>query len=212
MIFVCGSSWSTGVFEKNVSWADYLGEMLNMEVVNYSSGGVGNDYIVRRTLEYFKDNTANLCIINWAPQSRREYMINGEWAYIVPWFHDWDEKSRKMYENNALTKPDWKEVRDFHVKYLHDDKRDYVNTDNYYTLLTTYLKYKDIPYLCFSVDDYTNDDPYFMKDRMYYVCKEYLNKYNHPNPEGHKIWAQKVYDALNVPIGNMSVMDGVNAS
>ena len=74
------------------------------------------------------------------------------------------------------------------------------------------LKYKDIPYLCFSVDDYTNDDPYFMKDRMYYVCKEYLNKYNHPNPEGHKIWAQKVYDALNVPIGNMSVMDGVNAS
>ena len=61
MIFVCGSSWSTGIFAKNKSWAEYLGEMLNMEVINYSDTGRGNDFLVRRTMDYFRDNTADLC-------------------------------------------------------------------------------------------------------------------------------------------------------
>ncbi len=210
MIFVCGSSWSTGIFAKNKSWAEYLGEMLNMEVINYSDTGRGNDFLVRRTMDYFRDNTADLCILNWAPTSRREYMIDGEWAYIVPWFHDWDEKSRELYTSNR--KENWHDVYNFHAKHIQNETRDFVNTDNNYTLLTTYLKYRDIPYLCFSVDDYTNDDPYFMKEGMYNVCKDHLNKYTHPNPEGHKLWAKKVYDALNKPIGNMSVLDGVDAS
>ena len=212
MIFVCGSSWSTGIFAKNKSWADYLGEMLDMEVVNYSDNGRGNDFLVRRTMDYFRDNTADLCILNWTPPSRREYIINNEWGYMIPWFHDWDAKSVEMYQNNALTKPKWQEIYDFHRLHLQSDEKDTTNTNHNYTLITTYLKYREIPYLCFSVDDYTNADVYFMKEKMYVACKDNLNKFNHPTPEGHKVWAKIVYDKLNSPIGNMSIMDEVNGT
>lgn len=81
-IFINGDSYSAQT-EDFLVYADYLGEYLNLPVINLSARGSSNDRIIRSSVEYLCRAKNPLVIIGWSFIRRIEVWYYGENQNII---------------------------------------------------------------------------------------------------------------------------------
>jgi len=72
-LIVCGDSWTAGTLTSGNYrlWPDYLGSMLNMDVINLGDGGRGNEFIYNNIIDALcKEKNIGLAIALWSNPNR----------------------------------------------------------------------------------------------------------------------------------------------
>lgn len=74
-------------FTANTSWATYVAQQCNLNLVNLAAGGAGNQYITNSTqdyiLEHAPDPKTTLVLIMWGGTGNIDWRISGEWWYYL---------------------------------------------------------------------------------------------------------------------------------
>jgi lysophospholipase L1-like esterase len=209
MIYAVGCSFTYGaeLADRADAWPSVLQNLLAREVTNLGKEGCGNTRIVKRALDVVLDNCDRL-VISWTNPSRIEladnYGIYDVWGgRYSPW----------------VSNPDLQHRLDL-IKYstLHDQPEYcYANWLRQIVLVQSICKLKQIPCVMFISHNANKlhieyhrryekllkniDMEMFVDKTMFDSTSEWLRHipkmpYGHPDPEGHRIIANKVYEHI----------------
>jgi len=212
-LYANGDSWMAGdgVEEKGYKvqgtkrCSKLLSDKLGLIEINESTSGGSNDRMVRRTIEWFDNNTDKwdevLVILGFIEPIRMEY-----WDPDEKWV-GWTAHS---FNEFIVSEPDKKWWEKYVTLFLHDVNVNY-NLKNQILLLTSFFDSNNIKYLMFfswSVhlknykDFKTINKKYFIFERFKeYIInkigrKKAISKCDHASVDGHKIWTEKLYEEL----------------
>jgi len=93
ILLVSGCSWSykkfNSIFHPNMDcswpkWPEILANKLNMDCVNLSYSGSGQEYIFSTLIEYLSNNMKNIGLVipAWSRAPRRDYQTNNIWTNL----------------------------------------------------------------------------------------------------------------------------------
>jgi hypothetical protein len=105
-LLVSGCSWSdlkfNSIFHTDLDcswpkWTELLAEKLDMNCINLSFCGSGQEYIFSTLIEYLANNRDNIGLIipAWSRAPRRDYQLDEKWKNIIE-----DNKGDKKYFTN----------------------------------------------------------------------------------------------------------------
>ncbi len=209
MIYAVGCSFTYGaeLADRADAWPSVLQNLLGREVTNLGKEACGNIRIVKRALDVVLSD-CKLLVISWTNPGRMEladnYGIYDVWGgRISPWVND----------HNLQHRVDL-------IKYtvLHDQPEYYyTNWLRQIILIQGMCKLKQIPCVMFISHNANKlhmkfnhlhqdlvkniDMDMFVDKTMFDSTDEWTNKLSkmprgHPNPEGHKLIANKVYEHI----------------
>jgi hypothetical protein len=216
MILFNGCSWTYGDELSDPVTEGYpylLASKLNMEFVNLARNGASNDYIFHRTVSYLLHSTPSLVVVQWTYPTRFGLYSEGSWNDYVPnsfTTYKFTHKKRDEFGNKIF-------------KYLsieEDPSLAYLRSYAYMISLYNFCKVQNIPYICFSNNDYLSKelrevhpdlfDNYFsrLKDKVINISEitwiEHIkasisdkskrkHKYGHPTEHAHSLWSSYLY-------------------
>jgi len=173
------------------SWANIFSKNNNLDLINDSQCGVGNDFIFHKSLESItklinKNKKPELAIIQWSGPNRRLHCdIDGNYYYVNLTDHI---KYQPKYEPMASE-----------------------HTLHYMFCLHSFLEKNNIPYLFFNYMDLDNSikklEIYNQIDwtkcipinRNLLMSKKYIHdNEGHPNLDGHYYIANEIVKKLNI--------------
>lgn len=201
----------------------HLGKVLGAEkVYNLSMGGGSNARIARTTIEFFQNAmiagenlTDYFVTIQWTDSNRAEFYDNNlsnTWVGIQHGYHFREGYTHNIDGKNNIIN----EIKDYYYKCMHSDMKSIEDTIQYITMLGSFLKVNNIPYVFFSHVDIFGFyiDPLVQKaleKRIELIDKQYvwwngssrqsvMGKTNfdainnsHPSRLGHKQWADTLH-------------------
>ena len=211
-LYANGESWTAGDgVEKEERWTVLLSDKLGLGEINESQPGGSNDRMVRTTIEWFDNNTDKwdevLVILGFIEPIRIEYWNDVDKSW-------WGRNAAAMDDNIIGDKKWWKKYVTF---FLNDVSLNYI-LKNQILLLTSFFDSNNIKYLMFfswgagiTADSCpyggfetlkTINTKYFIIDNFQGFIekklghKKAITKCDHPTPDGHKIWTEKLYKEL----------------
>ena len=99
ILYTIGDSFTYGEElndPQNNSWPSQLSKRINYDLINEAKPGVGNEFIIKRTILALAKYKPDLVIIGWTSCSRQEY------ADDKGVFDIWPAYNRKKFSNNEL--------------------------------------------------------------------------------------------------------------
>lgn len=202
LLYTCGDSWTRASeypaeIQDKVSWPTYLQGFLGQgtNLVNLSAGGASNDYMVRKTVDFFENETfyspdKQFAIIGWTAHTREELktvLESRDWPSINLSYEDPDPRIRKYQElmlEWGYNEECWKN----HLKRLK-------------ILLGRYLEDKNIKYIFFDNWEENVWDTYSRRGiHVPYTFSEFINKSDldflpggHPTAKSNYEWADHLH-------------------
>ena len=177
-----GCSFTQGHFLGNEgSWAKFLGQKLNLEVINLGKGGSGNDAITWRTIEYsetYKDIAKDSLYVIQLTECLRYhvYFDNGidnpeEWQITPSCF----SKGMEWNKNGNIVQS-WIYKNKEELVYIYNNITFalYKTFQNIISLVS-YFESNGYPYIIF---DGINDHKAFKYNGSYYLKESYTDKIN----------------------------------
>lgn len=150
-IFVNGDSYSAETQGPD-TYSKYLGELIDVPVINFAKGGSSNDRIFRTTLEYcakLSKDQQPLIIIGFSFVTREETWIEDVSKYV---------DRINDYPGSKFITSQWLQDKDLDESTMHLIIDQNINKQmiNFYTklfMLTQTLKFLNLPYFLFSAAD-----------------------------------------------------------
>ena len=190
-------------------WPQKLANMLGYDLVNHGRSGVGNEYIIKKTIQAVAEHNPDLVVVAWTSCGRVEFA--DEWGPYDIWPAC---NSRAFHEDPKL------EYRHELIKYItmyNDSEHEYRRWLRQVILLQSFLKTHGVEYLmCSAFDNQHRFGKYWQTNQGYYDLidtdrivgwpndgmVEWSFQYplapkGHPLGEGHTKIAEKIYEACN---------------
>ena len=178
-----GCSFTEGHFLGNEgAWPKFLGEKLNMEVINLAKGGSGNDTITWRTIEFAETNkdiaNDSLFVIQLTECLRYHIYFDNmvdspEEFHITPICF---QKNMDVFNNNQNIASQWIYKNRNEIAFIYGN----ITFSLYKTFqnilsLVSYFESNNYPYIIF---DGINDHKPFKYENYYYLSSSYSNNPN----------------------------------
>lgn len=212
MLYTVGDSFTYGQELQNRhrdAWPTLLARQLGMELVNDGRPGAGNEFIVKRTIQAVSKFKPSLVVIAWSSCGRQEHA--DEWGV----YDIWPGCSSRVFDDEQLGHR--KEL----IKYItlnNNAEHEYRRWLRHVILLQSFLQNHKIDYIMCNVFDNQHRFGKFYKDNQGYYELIDETKFigwpndgfvqwvyetphgpgGHPLEQGHKIIAEKIYEACNI--------------
>ena len=159
MILTVGDSFTYGeeLSDNKLAWP-YL---LDKNVINLAKPGVGNEYIIKKTILAISKYKPKLIIVGWTSCGRKEF-ADELGAYDI-----WPAHNRIKFKNNKLSFR--LQLIDYITKY-NNELHEYRTWLRQVVLLQSHLQVKKQPYLFCS----THDNQHRF-GRFYKLCQDYYD-------------------------------------
>ena len=210
-LFTVGCSFTYGEELPNPEqqcWPRLLADRLGYELVNDGRPGVGNEYIVRKTIQAVAELKPDLVAIGWTSCGRVE-LADEYGVYDI-----WPGCSSRVFEQNKLS------FRQEAIKYItryNNDEHEYRRWLRQVILLQSFLKQHNIDYIMCNVFDNQhryhkfakhNQGYYDLIDTDHFVGwpTDGMVEWSYPHPiapgghpleQGHQAIAEKLYEACS---------------
>jgi len=198
-------------------WPALLAKRLDMPLANWSRPGAGNDYLIKKTMQYVPRLKPSLVIVSWTGAGRVEFSddngIFNIWPGLAPTYVAYPPHEHRGEVLEYITR---------HNNDLHEHRRWLRNV----VLLQDYLKLRNVNY--FFLNNFDNQ----ARNRQFNLrCRDYVNQIDtsrfigwpdegtlewtahlpkmprmHPGPEAHTEIAAQVYRFIDQS-GNLPVVE-----
>jgi len=162
-LYTIGDSFTFGdeLENKSNNWPSVLAEYKNFKLINEAKPGVGNEYIIKKTMFAVEKYNPDLIIIAWTSCGRKEF------ADELGAFDIWPAHNRRKFNNKELgfRLP----LIDYITKY-NNALHEYRTWLRQVVLLQSYLKLHNVNYLMCS----THDNQHRF-GRFYKLCQDYYD-------------------------------------
>lgn len=182
VIYTIGDSFTYGeeLEDRNNAWPSLLANKFDMSLINEGKPGVGNEYIIKRTILAVSKHRPDLVIIGWTSCARQEH------ADDLGVYDIWPGCSSKKFENNQ-----YQNRKDF-IKYItanNNDMHEYRRWLRQVVLLQSFLQNHNIDYImCNTFDNQHRFGKYYTLCQDYYDLIDDSKFVGWPN-DGMVEWA-----------------------
>ena len=185
MLYTIGDSFTYGAELANPeqdAWPVLVARKANMKLLNEGEPGVGNEYIIKKTILAVSKHKPDLVIIGWTSCSRQEF------ADYVGVFDIWPTHNRRRFKNAEQRHR--LPLIDYITRY-NNDLHEYRRWLRQIVLLQSFLQVNNQKYLMLS----THDNQHRF-GRFWTLCQDYYDLIDHtkfvgwPN-DGMVEWAFK---------------------
>ena len=206
--FTYGDELSDPVKE---GWPHKLASRLNYELINDGRSGVGNEFIIKKTMQAVAQHKPDLVIVAWTSCGRIEFA--DEWgAYDI-----WPGCNSREFSSDRSGKLEYRHDLIKYITTYNDSEHEYRRWLRQVVLLQSFLKTHAVDYLmCNTFDNQHRFDKHCKTNLGYYDLiddsrmvgwpndgmVEWSYTYptgpgGHPLDEGHTQIAEKIYEACN---------------
>jgi len=168
MLYTIGDSFTYGAELANPSadaWPSLLANKLGMSLFNEGKPGVGNEYIIKRTILAVSKHRPDLVVIGWTSCSRREF------ADEKGVFDIWPTHNRRRFNNAKLGHR--LPLIDYITRY-NNDLHEYRGWLRQLVLLQSFLQVNNQKYLMLS----THDNQHRF-GKFWTQCQDYYDLIDH---------------------------------
>lgn len=208
-ILAVGDSFTYGeeLADRNLAWPTVLANKLNGIAINNGQPGGSNDCIIRTSMDYLLNDTADLVVIGWTSPGRTEF-VDGNGYYDV-----WPGYQGKLidYSNSP-----WRKELTTYINNHHSVEAYYEKFLNQILMMQGFLKSRSQKYVMMNIlqnEFYKEITPtrltahYTQVDRETFIgfgesgmmewaygCVQ--GPYGHFLEDGHQIVADKIYEHI----------------
>jgi hypothetical protein len=204
-LLVAGDSFTYGHNLKDRhlnSWPNVLSKRLGYQLIDKSSPGVSNQYIINTVLETLREQEVNNVIIGFTDISRYELFQNNSKVQVIP--------NKRIVQN-----PEVDEYDNLYLRNFYNEEYVLKNFIAQVMMLEAFLKTKKINYILFNafgnrkvlIEHHKKvgidllDSTTFLGwpyDDMNTLTENFDRlPCGHPDVEAHSFWADMLYDFLN---------------
>ena len=212
-LFTIGDSFTYGQELANPlqhAWPRLVADSLGCSIINDGSPGVGNEYMVKKTMQVVGELKPDLVIVGWSSCGRQEHA--DEWgAYDI-----WPGCNNRVFDEDPKL-----QYRKELIKYItlyNNEEHEYRRWLRQVILLQSFLKCYNVDYRFVSAFDNQHRNEKYMKDNQGYADMIDVSKFigwptaglvewaynspigpgGHPLEEGHKKIAEKIIETLRI--------------
>lgn len=214
ILYTVGDSFTYGdelSDPKKDSWPAVLSDKLSMSLINEGRSGVGNEYIVKKTIQAVSKYRPSLVIIAWTSCGRIEFADQ----YGV--YDIWPGCSSRAFSEDRSSKLEYRHELIKYVNQHNNDMHEYRRWLRNVILLQSFLQNQSIDYImCNVFDNQHRFEKYYKDNQEYYELIDHTRFLGwpkdgmvewahrtpkgpggHPLEEGHKKIAEEIYEACN---------------
>lgn len=193
--------------ESTANVIDYLGEHMNMPIMNIATPGGGNDRVLRTTIDACLQHDVGFVVIGWSTHERMEMVFNNDWNLFglgrrAP-VSEHSSELQALFDYMSLYCCDW-------------NGPGIQRTLTYQLSLQCFLESRGIDYLFFNawnhlpqhfqspVKDALNLDKYYkphdaVYERYEKLMPEHYSTMHHGDHAVHKLIAEEIYEQAIKP-------------
>lgn len=183
MIYTIGDSFTYGeelADPAKDAWPVLLADRLNMPLINEGRPGIGNEFIIKKTIQAVVKYKPKLAVIAWTSSGRSEF-ADGLGVYDI-----WPGCSSKKFENSQYKN------RIELIKYIsryNNSEHEYRRWLRQVVLLQSFLRDKNINYvMCSAFDNQHRFGKEYRNNQGYYELIDHKKFLGWPN-DGFVEWA-----------------------
>jgi len=214
ILYTVGDSFTYGdelSNPKKDSWPAVLSSKLGMFLTNEGRSGIGNEFIVKKTIQAIPKYKPNLVIIAWTSCGRVEFS-DQYGAYDI-----WPGCNSRTFSEDRSGKLEYRHELIKYISKHNNDVHEYRRWLRQVILLQSFLQNHSIDYImCTVFDNQQRFDKYYRENQGYYELIDHTKFVGwpndgmvewaygtpqgpggHPLEEGHRKIAEKIYEACN---------------
>jgi len=211
-LFTIGDSFTYGdeLPDRSKAWPSLLADKLGYNLINGGTSGVGNEFIVRKTIKAVATSAPTLVVIAWTSCGRQEHA--DEWGAYDIWPGcssrgvNFDEDAKLAYRKELIK----------YITMHNNEEHEYRRWLRQVIMLQSFLQVHNIDYImCSAFDNQMCYKKYYKHNQEYYDLID-TTKFvgwphdglvewaygtptatgGHPLHKGHRKIAEKLYETL----------------
>jgi hypothetical protein len=214
ILYTIGDSFTYGDELNNPkkdAWPVLLSNKLGMSLINEGRSGIGNEFIVKKTIQAVSKYKPNLVIIAWTSCGRVEFS-DQYGAYDI-----WPGYNSRAFSHDRSGKLEYRHELIKYISKHNNDVHEYRRWLRQVILLQSFLQSHSIDYImCTVFDNQHRFKKYYDGNKGYYELIDHTRFVGwpndgmvewaygtpqgpggHPLEQGHRKIAEKIYEACN---------------